>query len=34
MVPKTFEGANAVYGADQPEYVPLPAERRSARARC
>lgn len=28
MVPKTFEGANAVYGADQPEYVPLPAEQR------
>lgn len=28
MVPKKFEGANVVYGANQPEYNPLPAEKR------
>lgn len=28
MEPILFECANAVYGANQPEYIPLPAERR------
>lgn len=28
MKPITFDGANAVYGKDQPEYQPLPAEKR------
>lgn len=28
MEPIKFEGANIVYGANQPEYKPLPAERR------
>ena len=28
MKPIEFDGANAVYGKDQPEYSPLPAERR------
>lgn len=28
MEPKKFEGANVVYGANQPEYIPLPAEKR------
>ena len=28
MEPIKFDGANVVYGAEQPEYVPLPAERR------
>lgn len=26
MEPIKFEGANVVFGADQPEYRPLPAE--------
>lgn len=28
MKAKAFEGANVVYGANQPEYEPLPAEKR------
>lgn len=28
MEPIKFEGANIVYGANQPEYKPLPAEKR------
>ena len=28
MEPIKFEGANVVFGANQPEYIPLPAERR------
>lgn len=28
MEPVNFEGVNIVYGANQPEYKPLPAERR------
>lgn len=28
MEPIKFEGANVVYGANQPEYKPLPAEKR------
>lgn len=28
MKPIEFDGTNAVYGAHQPEYIPLPAERR------
>lgn len=27
MQPLNFEGANIVFGANQPEYIPLPAER-------
>jgi len=27
MQPLNFEGANIVFGANQPEYQPLPAER-------
>ena len=27
MKPINFPGANVVFGADQPEYQPLPAER-------
>ena len=27
MEPLNFEGANIVFGANQPEYQPLPAER-------
>lgn len=27
MKPIKFDGANAVFGANQPEYQPLPAER-------
>ncbi len=27
MQPLKFEGANIVFGANQPEYIPLPAER-------
>lgn len=27
MKPLNFEGANIVFGANQPEYQPLPAER-------
>jgi hypothetical protein len=27
MKPLNFDGANVVYGANQPEYQPLPAER-------
>ena len=27
MEPIKFDGANAVFGANQPEYTPLPAER-------
>ena len=26
MEPITFDGANIIYGANQPEYKPLPAE--------
>ena len=33
MEPVNFEGANAVYGANQPEYIPLPAEVREASVR-
>lgn len=28
MEPIKFEGANVIYGANQPEYKPLPAESR------
>ena len=28
MKPINFDGVNAVYGANQPEYQPLPAEKR------
>ena len=28
MEPVNFEDANVVFGANQPEYIPLPAERR------
>ena len=28
MKPIKFDGANVVFGANQPEYHPLPAERR------
>lgn len=28
MKPIKFDGANVVFGANQPEYQPLPAERR------
>lgn len=28
MKPIEFDGVNAVYGENQPEYLPLPAERR------
>ncbi len=27
MKPVNFDGANVVFGANQPEYIPLPAER-------
>ena len=27
MEPVNFEGANVIFGANQPEYIPLPAER-------
>ena len=27
-----FDGANVVYGANQPEYKPLPAEKRPGRS--
>ena len=27
MEPIKFDGANVVFGANQPEYMPLPAER-------
>lgn len=27
MEPINFKGANVVYGANQPEYIPLPAEK-------
>lgn len=32
MEPIKFDGANVVYGANQPEYKPLPAERRPGRS--
>ena len=32
MKPIKFDGANVVYGANQPEYLPLPAERRPGRS--
>lgn len=32
MKPINFDGANVVYGANQPEYIPLPAERRPGRS--
>lgn len=28
MEPVIFDSANVVYGANQPEYIPLPAEKR------
>ena len=28
MKPIEFEGVNVVYGANQPEYIPLPGQRR------
>lgn len=31
MEPIKFEGCNAVFGETQPEYIPLPAERRGDR---
>lgn len=31
MEPIIFEGANAVFGANQPEYKPLPAEYRGGK---
>ena len=34
MEPCNFEGANVIFGANQPEYTPLPAEvREKARTR-
>lgn len=32
MEPINFEDANVVYGANQPEYIPLPAEKRLGRS--
>lgn len=32
MEPVNFEAANVVFGANQPEYKPLPAERRPGRS--
>ena len=32
MQPLNFEGANIVYGAKQPEYIPLPAEYRGGKS--
>ena len=32
MEPIKFDGANVVYGANQPEYIPLPAEKRPGRS--
>ena len=32
MDPIEFDGANVVYGANQPEYLPLPAEKRPGRS--
>ena len=32
MEPIKFDGANAVFGANQPEYIPLPAEKRPGRS--
>ena len=32
MEPIKFDGANVVYGANQPEYKPLPAEMRPGRS--
>lgn len=32
MQPLNFDGANVVYGAKQPEYVPLPAEYRGGKS--
>jgi len=31
MQPLNFEGANVVYAANQPEYLPLPAEYRGGK---
>jgi len=28
MEPIKFDGANAIFGANQPEYIPLPAKKR------
>ena len=28
MKPIDFEGANCIYGKDQPEYMPLPAKKK------
>ena len=30
MEPIKFDGANVVFGANQPEYIPLPAEKNPA----
>ena len=32
MKPIEFDGVNVVFGANQPEYIPLPAERRPGRS--
>lgn len=32
MEPVNFEDANVVFGANQPEYIPLPAEKRPGRS--
>ena len=32
MQPLNFDGANIVYGAKQPEYIPLPAEYRGGKS--
>lgn len=32
MKPIKFDGANVVYVANKPEYIPLPAERRPGRS--
>lgn len=32
MQPLNFDGANVVFGAKQPEYIPLPAEYRGGKS--
>lgn len=32
MQPLNFEGANVVFAANQPEYIPLPAEYRGGKS--
>lgn len=32
MQPLNFDGVNVVYGAKQPEYIPLPAEYRGGKS--